>query len=173
MDEWGFESGEELKVLEKKSGKRSSLPRFALPALLIAAGLLVVLALLWSAPLARETTAFRNRTAQDGLTYSYTIDQGVATACGVLAVGPDGRITAADTDGTVSPEANGCVFSGKLPDDADRTQLRAWAVIGGELLIEAAPEAQRAGNDVVVRQFAGDGAPRSAASAADRILPFP
>lgn len=85
MDEWGFESGEELKVLEKKSGKRSSLPRFALPALLIAAGLLVVLALLWSAPLARETTAFRNRTAQDGLTYSYTIDQGVATACGVLA----------------------------------------------------------------------------------------
>lgn len=44
MDEWGFESGEELKVLEKKSGKRSSLPRFALPALLIAAGLLVVLA---------------------------------------------------------------------------------------------------------------------------------
>ena len=87
MDEWGFESGEELKVFEKKSGKRSSLPRFALPALLIAAGLLVVLALLWSAPLARETTAFRNRTAQDGLTYSYTIDQGVATACGVLAVG--------------------------------------------------------------------------------------
>lgn len=157
MDEWGFESGEELKVLEKKSGKRSSLPRFALPALLIAAGLLVVLALLWSAPLARETTAFRNRTAQDGLTYSYTIDQGVATACGVLAVGPDGRITAADTNGIVSPEADGCAFSGKLPDDADRTQLRAWAVIGGELLIEAAPEAQRAGNDVVVRQFAGDG----------------